>query len=448
MKPILYTMEAQYIVKIQQENVQRQSLNMAQTTIQACNILSMGLEEVYDFIKEISMENPLISFESIPYITPYARGTMTFTAHEASIGFADELSESNDLFGCESRLKAFLRLQIPVGLDAQSERIVRYVIDCLDDDGYLSESDLDISMCLGCSESAVDKALLLVHEMEPKGVGARNLRECLLLQLEHNTIERLIIKNYFEQFLKNQPKTIARKLGVEVDDVCMAFENIKRLDPKPCREYDERVARYIIPDVNIDCQNGAFSITLNRDFTPELQIDELYEGSIYGTTDKTARDWLNEKRQQAILMKKLVQKRNSTLLLVCREIFDFQKPFFYKGPEYLRPLKQRQIAQSLQCHESTIYRAVKGKYLSCKWGIFPLDYFFSNKIDCQDECESCNPKTLIIDIIECENKSEPLSDQQIADKLILRGIQISRRTVAKYREYAGIPAALKRKKYI
>lgn len=136
------------------------------------------------------------------------------------------------------------------------------------------------------------------------------------------------------------------------------------------------------------------------------------------------------------------------MLLVCREIFNCQKPFFYKGQEYLRPLKQREIAENLECHESTVYRAVKGKYLSCKWGVFPLEYFFSNKIDCPDGCESCNPKQLIRDIISSENKSSPLSDQEITDQLMNRGIRISRRTVAKYRDGEGIPSAQRRKKYI
>ena len=431
-----------------QENVQRQSLNMAQATIQACNILSMSMDEVYEFIKEASMENPLISFESMPYLTPTAYGTAVFAAREASIDFAEDLSDSLGIFNHGSRLKAFLRLQIPPHLDTRLGRIVRYLIDCLDDAGYLRESDQEVSSILGCAESAVAEALKTIHGMQPRGVGARDLRECLMLQLDGNTVEHRIVKDCFEQFIKNQPKTAARKLGIETDEVCLAFENIRSLDPRPCREYDDRTARYIIPDVNIDCHNGVFSITLNREFAPSIQIDNLYESTISGAADSVARTWMYEKKQQAVLLKKLVQKRNTTMLLVCREIFNCQKPFFYKGQEYLRPLKQREIAENLECHESTVYRAVKGKYLSCKWGVFPLEYFFSNKIDCPDGCESCNPKQLIRDIISSENKSSPLSDQEITDQLMNRGIRISRRTVAKYRDGEGIPSAQRRKKYI
>ena len=135
------------------------------------------------------------------------------------------------------------------------------------------------------------------------------------------------------------------------------------------------------------------------------------------------------------------------MLLVCTEIFNAQKAFFHKGPEYLRPLKQKDISDALGCHESTVFRAVKGKYLSCPWGTYPLTYFFSNTIECEDGYDACNPKEMIRSIIDAENKLSPLSDQAIANRLVSQGIQISRRTVAKYRNEAGILPMSLRKQY-
>lgn len=430
--------------------VQKQMTSITQSTIQACNVLSMSLEELLEHVQEAAMENPLISFESIPLLSPYGTLVDSHGFREAVVDFAPDIGLDRNFFSNNHKLIELLCMQIPNHTGSEQRRIIGYIINSLDEDGYFRENEEETVKRLGCDTQQLHAALKLVQRMEPPGIAARNLRECLLIQLKRiypdETLAYMMVEECFDQLSKNQLKAIAKSLRCSISDICQALETLRKLECRPARQYAQDAVRYIIPDITIAGYEDNFTISLNKEASLSIQLDKDYELSACGD-DLQAQRWMAEKKRQASALQLFIQKRNSTLLLVCGEIFRAQKPFFFKGPEYLRPLKQKEIATALNCHESTVFRAVKGKYLSCSWGTFPLTYFFSNTIDCEDGYDACNPKQMIRSIIEAENKAHPISDGEIAKRLMADGVKISRRTVAKYRDEAGIPVVSLRKKY-
>lgn len=436
----------------QQHHVQTQSQTISLNMIQACSVLSMSLEELSAYIQDAATANPLISFESIPGFSPGGDAGQPELLRRASIDFADGLDSSQSVFSTGVSGWQSLVLQIPPRISQRKALILRYLINSLDPDGYFRESVQELSVLLGCGIGEIEECISIIQRMEPAGIAARDLRECLLLQLERDPaadkLALLIVRDYFHELTKNQLKVIARAARRELAQINAAIDSIRRLNCRPGAELSGGSVRYIIPDVTIGKAEDNFTIALNRDFPLEIQLDESYMDSFRSLSDTETLSWLKDRKRQASLLQFFINKRNSTLLLVCGEIFQAQKPFFFKGPEYLRPLRQRDIAQALSCHESTVFRAVKDKYLSCAWGTFPLSYFFSNLLECEEDTMACNPKQLIRALIDSEEKSAPLPDSAIAHELSSRGIQISRRTVAKYRGEAGIPSASLRRAYI
>lgn len=435
---------------IEQTSLQRQAFSISQATISACNVLSMSAEELYSYIQEAANENPLISFESIPHFYALGQDAAYRPARETSIDFISELDSEKSAFASSSPLVEHLRLQIPARCGAGEERIIKYLINLLDSDGYFRESARECSRLLNCTEEQTERALAVIQGMDPPGVGARDLRECLLLQLRHRRMEGSlaygILKDHFGAIAKNQVRDVAKALNCELEQVYEALQVIRGLDSRPARQFSDQSPGYIIPDISVGRQEEGFSVQLNRELPFELQFDQSYE-ELLRCGDEGARLWLRDKRRQAAALRLFIQKRGQTLLLVAEEIFRQQKPFFFKGPEYLRPLRQKDIAEALSCHESTVFRAVSGKYLSCCWGTFPLSYFFSNQLDCGEGFDPCNPKLMLKKMIDAEDKRSPLSDSALAEKLLEHGVRISRRTVAKYRDEAGIPAAALRRKF-
>lgn len=435
------------MIKAVQETKQKQTLSISQTTIQACNILAMGIDELYAYIQDIALENPLISFQSSPYLSSGIPAEL-FPSHAIDL-------DSLPFVGCTeiiNDLQSILSLQIPRNLPRRMSIFVRQLIHYLDQDGYLRESQSVLCHCIGCSEEEFLAALSVIQSMYPAGVGARNLQECLLLQLKEklspDSLELRIISQFFDLLANNRTKELAKRLGCSITQINSAIENIRDCSAHPAWEYCNASPQYIIPDVQVHCKDGIYQVQLNSDAALSVDVDDSYSQQFSDIADPEVHQWINERYRQAALIKSFVNKRNNTLLLVCKEIFQAQKAFFYKGPEYLRPLRQKEIAEALSCHESTVYRAVKDKYLSCSWGSYPLNYFFSNALSCDDEFGAYNARQLIIRYIREEDKTNPLSDNTLSQKLSEQGIQISRRTVTKYREHLGIPSTSFRRKYV
>ena len=434
---------------LQQSSRQKQSAVVTQSMVQACSILSMNIEELQEYIQNAALENPLISFESFSHIPAYDASADSRGFTEAVIDFGGQMAEANGFFEGTTRLRDYLIMQIPKRLNDRQYKVFYYIINSLDKNGFFREAETSAAGRLGVPTETVSEMLDMIRPMDPSGVGAADLRQCFLIQLKRDRsrseLAIRLLEDEYDSLCRNRLKEVSHRLGCTISEIYEAIELIRTLESRPSRMFDREVPRYIIPDVTVSPWEDNFAISLNKEFLPEVRLDETY--CCMEDFDSDAKVWLAEKKKQASAIQHFVQKRNSTLLLVCTEIFRCQKMFFFKGPEYLCRLKQKDVAAALGCHESTVFRAVNGKYLSCSWGTFPLTYFFSNTIECEDEDIPCNPKNQLKYIVDSEDKASPLSDSKIACMLSEQGLRISRRTVAKYREEAGIPASSLRKKY-
>ena len=311
-------------------------------------------------------------------------------------------------------------------------------------------------------EERFSTLLQLVQTLEPAGVGARSLNECLCLQLERKglltpTLEKFV-NFHLEKMAKNQLPAIAKELSIPLGQVKEYCQLIRTLDPKP-GAYLGRVQRthYINPDVIVVKFKGHLDILLNDSVYPDISLNTGYLQMYQSSSDKEVQDYLQKKISQAEWIRQCIAQRNATLFSVAREIVARQHDFFLEGISGLKPLRMADVANKLEIHESTVSRAVRMKYLQCTWGTFPLSYFFAKNtarsasldiFGTSDEASTAAEiKTAIRKIIEGENREKPYSDRALAQKLEEQGISISRRTIAKYREEENIPNASGRKEY-
>ena len=300
-----------------------------------------------------------------------------------------------------------------------------------------------------------------LQALDPSGVCARTLEECLKLQLERRDILtpvlESIIDNCLEMVAKNQIPAIARKLRLSPAETAGYCQIIKSLNPKPGVSFSSRdQLRYIIPDVTIVKFKDHFDILLNESMYPTIELNSYYRQMNQNPESSELKEYLGNKIRQAEWVKQCVTQRGKTLMQVSRAILEHQEEFFTFGPAHLNPLRLADIAQELDIHESTVSRAVSKKYLQCSWGVYPMNFFFSRSVAVQESSSesgtqsvtAADIKRVLREIIEEENKKKPYSDRLLGEKLAERGISISRRTVAKYREEEGIADASGRKEYV
>ena len=295
-------------------------------------------------------------------------------------------------------------------------------------------------------------------QLQPSGVCARDLTECLLLQLGRMTPadsyapERAIVREHLEALAKNQLPAIARKLGVSLERVRQAKDIIQSLNPKPGVGYsDLESPRYIVPDVIVLEVNGTLEISVNQRSIPTLRMNREYLRMLQDKDcEQDVRQYLLEKSHQVERAQGLIARRGTMLESLTRLIVERQREFFWKNGSHLNQLRMWEAAEELQIHESTVSRTVKDKYLSCKWGIFPLEHFFTKTYFSGEGNAAVATAEITAQIrllINEEDKKHPYSDQQLTNLLATQGIQISRRTVAKYREGMGIPDCRGRRAY-
>lgn len=336
----------------------------------------------------------------------------------------------------------------PVGKTAE------IIINNLSDYGYLQASLEEISKLAEVNMDTVEKALTLVQGLDPSGVGARDLQECLLLQLGplnlNGTLVEHILTNGFSELEGKKYKQLAVKFKVSIDDVLSAVKIIEGLEPRPGRNYSSDEPVHIIPDVYVEESDGKFIITLNDEGIPKLRLSNYYRRLL---TNKKAlgpeeKVFLEEKLRSAIWLLRSLDQRNKTIYKVTDSILKFQENFFRRGHKYLKPLNLKDIAEDLGMHESTISRVTSNKYIQCPQGLLNFRYFFSNAVPtASGDMSSSTVKDLIKQIVSNEDLKDPLNDQQIVDILKDQGINVARRTMAKYREELKIPPHLKRKKW-
>ena len=359
-----------------------------------------------------------------------------------------------------------------INLDDGQFLIADVLIENLDESGYLSRNldalvdDLAFSLNIETTEAEIEVVLLLLQSLDPAGIGARNLRECLLIQINRRQDKSLsrqraktILELYFEEFTKKHYEKIAKKLAITDEELKQSIDEILKLNPKPGGSTKESAKNHqqIIPDFILVENEGALELSLNSRNAPELKISKEYqnmlrsysEGAKTSKADKQAVTFVKHKLDSALWFIDAIKQRQQTLLLTMNAIMQYQEAFFLAGDDTkLRPMILKDIAEIITLDISTVSRVANSKYVQTNFGVFPLKYFFSESLstDSGEEVSTREVKQILLDAIENEDKRNPLPDEKLMALLNDKGYNIARRTVAKYREQLNLPVARMRKK--
>jgi RNA polymerase sigma-54 factor len=333
-------------------------------------------------------------------------------------------------------------------------RSAEIIINNLNDDGYIQASIDEISQLAESDAETVEKAIKAIQGLDPSGVGAKNLQECLLLQLPaldlSGTLVEKILTEGFSELEGKKYNQLAKNFKTSINDIFEAVKIIEKLEPRPGRNYSSDEPVHIIPDVYIEESEGKFLINLNDEGIPRLRLSNYYRKLLANkkSLGEEEKQFLEEKLRSAVWLMKSLDQRNKTIYRVTESILKFQEDFFRRGAQYLKPLNLRIIAEDLGMHESTISRVTSNKYVQCPRGLLNFRYFFSNAVASDlGSMSSSTVKNIIKKIIDEEDSKKPLNDQKIVNLLKSKGISVARRTAAKYREELKIPSHLKRKKW-
>ena len=436
---------------------QTQKLALTPQMEQSLSVLQMGTEELNQCIEEEVLSNPMLDYAKEPekkevrrsqgegigyYSRKKTEDTDYLSYHNA---IADEKSVDTDL-------AEYLRMQLYTKkISPRRQKIGEYLIECLEESGYLKMDMDELAKGIGLSKEELEREIRFMQTLEPCGVFARDLKECLLLQVEGEEQmqrqARLLIEKYLDEIAQNKIPQISKQTGLTTAEITKTIRYIKEeLEPVPGRGYGcANRNEYIYPDITVKEDEKGYRIILNKEKVHTLELNREYLPMLGQVHSSEENKYLKEQYQKAKILLQNIGKREETLAAVAEAIVDWQREFFEKGKASLKPMNLLDIAQELDVHESTVSRAVRDKYLECRWGIFELKYFFSNKTS---DGNNCNVLTCIQEIIRSENKQKPLSDAKIAEQLEKKGIRISRRTVTKYREQMQIPNTQMRKEYV
>lgn len=358
-------------------------------------------------------------------------------------------------------LQDYLQWQADLTPFSDSDRaIAAAIIDAIDDTGYLTVSLEDILESQGNDELELDEVevvLKRIQHFDPLGVGARDLKECLLIQLTRFSEDtpslkdaKLIVEHHLDLLANHDFRTLLRLSKLKEDEVKSALQLILSLEPKPGQTINTEEPEYVIPDVVVVKNQDKWVVELNTESLPKLTINQHYASLDRSARNDSDSQFIRHNLQEAKWLIKSLESRNETLLKVSRCIVEEQQAFFEHGEEYMKPMVLANIAQAVEMHESTISRVTTQKFLHCPRGIFELKYFFSSHVSTEDggEASSTAIRALVKKLISAENPAKPLSDSKISSLLADQGIMVARRTVAKYRESLSIPPSNQRKQLV
>ncbi|WP_087972613.1 RNA polymerase factor sigma-54 [Oceanobacillus rekensis] len=424
-----------------QKLVLKQSLQwkMNQSLIQSINILQLTSGELMDYLKEVANENPLI--EEIDSDMDWEQFRPTYTE-------APSIGEINQrVMTMYDQLKGQLYM-LPI--DDELKKIIEFGIDSLNEDGYLDIELEDWAIACKTTINLVTEALNHIQSLDPVGIGARDLQECILLQLKqsdgyHDYVEDLL-NEHLELIADSNVDVISQLYSISLDEAKRTLQNIKRCHPKPGRILSTTEPEYIIPEASIYKEAGEWKISFFKWAAPKITLNPLYENLNDPTNEAT--DYLKGKYKEIDSLKQAIIYRGNTLERVVRIIMEKQLPFFEHGVHMIQPLGLKEIAEELNLHISTISRAISQKYIQTTRGVLPLKFFLQNGIRKKNGNQTATYviKQLIHDMITYEDRKKPLSDEAIRSKL--RDdftIDVARRTIMKYRGQLNIPSSMKRK---
>ena len=356
-------------------------------------------------------------------------------------------------------LQDYLAWQLELTPFTDTDRTIAHaILDGLDEYGYLTESIEDIQQSLGNIDIEIDEIIAVlkrIQQFDPLGVASRNLQECLLLQLKIYPEEtpwlneaRMILEQHIDLLGNRDYKLISRKTKLKEEELAQILQLIQQLDPRPGNSITTDDTEYVIPDVSVFKEKGKWSVSINPDSVPRLKVNQQY--AAMGKGNSADSQYIRSHAQEAKWLIKSLESRNETLLKVARCIVEHQQSFFEYGEEAMKPMVLNDIALDVDMHESTISRVTTQKYMHTPRGIFELKYFFSSHVstDAGGECSSTAIRALIKKLVAEEDSKKPLSDNKIATLLVEQGIQVARRTVAKYRESLSIAPSSQRKRLL
>ena len=402
--------------------------------------------------KEMPEELPL----DASWDTIYTAGTPSGTS-------GDYIDDELPVYQGETTqtLQDYLMWQVELTPSSDTDRaIATSIVDAVDETGYLTVPLEDILESIGDEEIDIDEVeavLKRIQRFDPVGVAAKDLRDCLLIQLSQFDkttpwLEeaRLIISDHLDLLANHDFRTLMRVTRLKEDVLKEAVNLIQSLDPRPGQSIQTGEPEYVIPDVLVRKHNGHWTVELNSDSIPRLQINQHYASMCNNARNDGDSQFIRSNLQDAKWLIKSLESRNDTLLRVSRCIVEQQQAFFEQGEEYMKPMVLADIAQAVEMHESTISRVTTQKYLHSPRGIFELKYFFSSHVNTEGggEASSTAIRALVKKLIAAENPAKPLSDSKLTSLLSEQGIMVARRTVAKYRESLSIPPSNQRKQLV
>ncbi len=376
---------------------------------------------------------------------------------QGSGGGNEEIMNYENLISTEQTLHDYLNWQLGLGgFNEEEENILSVLISYVDDDGYIKTPLETIATDEGIDFKELEEMLPFLHEFDPAGVGARELRECLLIQAKHieeDTHDLVkLINEHLKDLEKKNYNAIGKAMNLELADVIEMCKTIYGMDPKPGRAFMSRETQFVTPDVYVYKVGEDYVVSLNEDGLPRLRISNLYKSLLKSSENPgegKAQEYIQDKLRSAVWLIKSIHQRQRTIYKVTESIVKHQEEFFEKGPNFIKPMILRDIANDIGMHESTVSRVTTAKYVHTPRGIFELKYFFNSGINRTDgdSLASESVKLKIKALVSEEDPKNPLSDQKIVELLKKEGIQIARRTVAKYRDVLKILPSSKRKKY-
>jgi RNA polymerase sigma-54 factor len=459
-----------------------QKLILTPSLQQAIKLLPMSTLELAEMLNQEVVENPMLEevpteelqpVEPVPEKPdaerPAEKGGDAWDDADYEYFFGDYLDEGyrprlptevkelppiENTLSTSSSLSDHLLWQLSLQSDDELTReIGEAIVGNIDDDGYLVASVDEIAAMGNWQVDDVERMLRMVQRFDPIGVAARDLQECLLLQIRHIGLEgtptEKIVTEHLRLLQNHQVPEIARKLGLSIDELKTHIEIIRNLDPKPGSRYNPSQSQYVIPDVYVVKVEDHYEVFLNEEGLPQLRISPVYRRLLDKSGDNTdeTRAYVKEKFRSALWLIKSVDQRQKTIHKVATSIVNFQRDFLDRGIEYLKPLVLRDVANDIGMHESTVSRVVNNKYMHTPQGVFEMKFFFHSGISSSygESVSSVAIKNRIRKIIESEDPRKPLSDSKIVSILQKEGLQLARRTIAKYREELKIPTSNQRK---
>ena len=439
---------------------QSQKLTLTPSLLQAINVLQLNAVQLEQYVQEQLLSNPMLEVDESE--RPEEPKAVDWAEYARSVSYEpvqpdEDPEDENREIAARSgmTLAEFLTSELQFsGLRGEILPMSLYLAGCLDEDGYLRISLEEIAEQTGADRKLIREALLHVQAMEPAGIGARNLTECLSLQLIRKGMDTplamLLVKDHLEDIAKGRTGALAKTLGVkpvQIQDTC---DLIRTLDPKPGRRFGrDAEAQYIVPDVYVELRDGKLVVSVQESAAPRLIISPFYRRLLEDPqADEPLKDFLEGRLNSAAWLIRSIQQRSQTILNVTGVIADLQENFL-KGTGSLAPMTLAQVAQIAGVHESTVSRCTSGKFAQTPRGVFELKDLFSGGYNAGGgEVSTGSVKKLIRRYIEAEDGSDPMSDQLLSEKLKQEnGVSISRRTVAKYRESLGIPPSSARKRF-